>query len=300
MFLKLSLKKGELKKITSKPSDSANDKASVKARNKEIEKQNKLLDSYKTKTIDAYNNRKEYEIINAKWLKNVLFNELNKDKTPNDLIGYINYYLEERQNDIGSESIKKVKNVRNRFEEYVIAKKKTILIQQLDNQFRADFKKWILSSESYHFNTFKKQIKELVTICNYAESVTKKTLHADTSKLNTGKSMKEEPTHYIALSFKELKQIELTELKIKELDITRDWLLICSFTAQRVSDFLRYTSDNIVTLDDNNKYLDIVQSKTGNQVYIPLNDVVLRILKKYEGNFPPLYSTSKNSKRTKI
>lgn len=291
--VKSEFKDGEIKSVNSKNFSSAILKAEVNQKNKEIDNQNKKLGDFKKDVIFAYNNRNDYDVINSKWLKKVLFDDDNRDRTPNELIKYFDYYISERENEISVASVKKLKNVRNRFSEYISAKNKNILIQQLDNQFRADFKKWFINNEGYHFNTFKKQIKVLVTVCNYATSVTKKALHPDTSKLNTGDSMRTKETDYIALSFKELKQIEQTELKIKELDVTRDWLLICCYTAQRISDFLNYSASDIVVLDDNNKYLDITQAKTGKQVYIPLNDVVLSILEKYNGNFPPLYSTSK-------
>jgi integrase len=291
--LKSQFEKGVLKNTTSKPSDSAISKAETNQQNREIDKQNNRLEQLKKKVTYAYNNRNTYDVINSKWIKQVINADLIKDKTPNEFVKYYEYYIDERKNELSSASIKKHKNVKNRFAEYEKFKKTNILIQQLDNQFKADFKKWFIDVKGYHFNTFKKQIKELVTVCNYAQSVSKKTLNPDTSRLNTGKAMKPIETNYIALSFKDLKQIELTELKTKELDVTRDLLLISCYTAQRVGDFLNYSSDNIVTLDDGQKYLDIVQSKTKKQVYIPLNDVVLKILKKYNGEFPPLYSNSR-------
>jgi integrase len=287
-------KKGKIQNLKSSPKDLAHKKAEVTEANKEIDKQNEQLKVIEKKLISGYNNRNEYDIINAKWIKSVLNADKNKDSIPNELIKYYDYFINERKNDLSKGSVKKHLNVRNRYAEYVEDTKQTILIQQLDNQFRADFKKWFINLKGYHFNTFKKQIKELVTVCNYAKKVSKKELHSDTSTLNTGKEMKPIQTDYIFLSFKELKQIEETEIQIKELDITRDLLLICCFTGQRVSDFLNYSAKDIVTLEDNNKYLDIIQVKTNKQVYIPLNDVVLRILEKYKGNFPPLYSSSKD------
>ena len=290
---KSQFEKGIIKSKASKPSDSAIVKADINQQNREIKNQNKKLDDFKTQVITAYNNRNAYDVINSKWIKQVINAELSSDKTPNEFVKYYEYYINERKNELSPASIKKHKNVKKRFAEYEKFKKTTLLIQQLDNQFKVDFKKWFIDVKDYHFNTFKKQIKELVTVCNYAQNVSKKTLNPDTSRLNTGKAMKPIETNYIALSFKELKQIELTELKTKELDITRDLLLISCYTAQRVGDFLDYSSENIVTLDDGGKYLDIIQSKTNKQVYIPLNDVVLKILDKYNGEFPPLYSKSK-------
>lgn len=290
---KSQFEKGAIKSKTSKPSDSAKLKAENNQKNRDIDKQNKKLKQLKEQVTYAYNNRNSYDVINSKWIKQVINTDLNRDNTPNGFIEYYEYFIDERKNELSPASIKKHKNVKNRFAEYEKFKKTNLLIQQLDNKFKSDFKKWFIDVKGYHFNTYKKQIKELVTVCNYAQSVSKKTLNPDTSKLNTGKAMKPIETNYIALSFKELKQIESTELKTKELDVTRDLLLISCYTAQRIGDFLNYSSDSVVTLDDGQKYLDIVQSKTNKQVYIPLNDVVLKILDKYNGEFPPLYSSSK-------
>lgn len=286
-------KKGKIQSLKIKPNDLATVKAEVNNSNKEIDKQNEKIKDIERKLTSAYNNRNEYDIVNSKWIKSALSSSKKKDTIPNELIKYYDYFIKEREHDISKASVKKHKNVRNCFNDYVTETKQTILIQQLDNQFRADFKTWFINKKGYHFNTFKKQIKELVTVCNYAKNVSKKEIHSDTAKLNTGKEMKAQKTDYIFLSFDELKKIEQTELKRKELDITRDLLLICCYTGQRVSDFLKYSTKDIIELDDNQKYLDIIQAKTKKQVYIPLNNVVLNIIEKYNGNFPPLYSKSK-------
>ncbi len=99
----------------------------------------------------------------------------------------------------------------------------------------------------------------------------------------------------IHLSFSELEKIKNTTFKNQQLEIARDWLLISCYTAQRISDFMRFSTNDIVLMDGN-KFLDINQNKTENPILVFLNDIVLSVMRKYNNNFPPLFNdTSKYS-----
>ena len=93
------------------------------------------------------------------------------------------------------------------------------------------------------------------------------------------------------MNFNELKQIINTPILKENLDNARDWLVISCYTAQRVSDFLRFSSDNVVKIEGN-YFLDITQEKTGKPVQIPLVDEVMDILKKRNGEFPAMFSNN--------
>ncbi|GFD92160.1 hypothetical protein KUL156_34930 [Alteromonas sp. KUL156] len=99
----------------------------------------------------------------------------------------------------------------------------------------------------------------------------------------------------MSLDFEELTKIKSLELVDRNLDNARDWLLISCFTAQRVSDFLGFSLEDIVIMD-NQKLLDINQDKTGNPVYVPISNIVYDILKKHKG-FPPQFAKNKESNK---
>ncbi|WP_179020583.1 tyrosine-type recombinase/integrase [Winogradskyella forsetii] len=81
----------------------------------------------------------------------------------------------------------------------------------------------------------------------------------------------------------------LSGLKIEdtELDTIRDVFLIACFTGLRISDLMRFLKDPRVEMFNGKKHIHIVQGKTGKPVFIPLNNVILDILDKRNGNFPP-------------
>ena len=81
------------------------------------------------------------------------------------------------------------------------------------------------------------------------------------------------------------------------MDAARDWLVISCFTAQRVSDFLKFNPKHFVTINGI-KCIDIDQEKTGNPIYIPVSDEVDDILRKYNGSLPPSFSQNVNSNET--
>ncbi|CAI8715377.1 hypothetical protein EMIT036CA2_10172 [Chryseobacterium sp. IT-36CA2] len=90
----------------------------------------------------------------------------------------------------------------------------------------------------------------------------------------------------IYLTFDELKRIEEKEMPFDYLDNARDWLLIACYTAQRVSDYLRFTSSMIVEDSEGQKYLEFTQQKTNARMKIPLLKKVQDILVKRGGEFP--------------
>ncbi len=92
----------------------------------------------------------------------------------------------------------------------------------------------------------------------------------------------------IYLSIAELKQIQELDLSQKpSTDNIRDLFLIGCYTGLRFSDFSRLTPKNIA-----NGYIDIQQTKTGDNVVIPVHKIVKDIIQKRNG-LPPSISNQK-------
>jgi len=70
-------------------------------------------------------------------------------------------------------------------------------------------------------------------------------------------------------------------------DKVRDVFLCGCYTAQRISDYGRFTEENFTTTAKGTKVVKLVQKKTDNSVTIPiLNKNLLEIAKKYDYNIP--------------
>lgn len=80
---------------------------------------------------------------------------------------------------------------------------------------------------------------------------------------------------------------QLTSRKPKSIEMVRDIFMVGCFTGQRFSDYARISSSMIKTVKGT-RFIDIVQQKTGKEVYIPLDKRVKRILDKYNGVLPSI------------
>jgi integrase len=89
----------------------------------------------------------------------------------------------------------------------------------------------------------------------------------------------------IYLNEGDLLKIEKVSLKIKDLQDARDWLLISCYTAQRVSDFMRFTVD-MIRIENGVKLIEFKQQKTGKDITLPLHKKVIEILDKRGFQFP--------------
>lgn len=213
-------------------------------------------------------------------------------KYSDEVLSFFDVYISIKKNENASIStIKKanvVKNLLRRYIEHKQAKKKTfanLKFKDLDNHFRTDFESYC-KKELYSISTTYRDLKFLKTVCKVAESfdidVHK---HVISWRFEVEKATKHIPKS-IYLTFGELEKIEGAKMPNDYLDNARDWLLIACNTAQRVSDYLRFTSSMIVEDTEGQKYIEFTQKKTNTKMKIPLLKKVLEILAKRDGRFP--------------
>lgn len=256
-----------------------------------INLQHKLnfLNSHLTNLL---NDRKDYETINSEWLKNVINPKAEKDIISNSLVGYFNYYLDFKKSSLKPSTIKKLKVFKARVENYE-KDKGVVYIQEVNKKFALSMQKWC-DDNNYAHNTKVKTLKVILTICNHA---IENGIATNPELKSITKGLKYKNTDIITLDFNEIKQIIDKEIKDERISIAKDWLIISCFTAQRVSDFLRFTKEDVVF--KNGEYLlDIKQKKTDKSVFIPLDEEVMKILNKRNGEFPPVFSKNHNSNST--
>ncbi len=234
--------------------------------------------------LKAFNSINPDEI-NKEWLQSQIdyyYNPPQKDKSiPSNLIDYIDFYIEYRKNEIKETSKRKfnvIKHKLQRFEEY---RKKTILIKDINDSFKNEFVNY-LKEELYSQNTMQRELVFIKTFCKHARFLGLET-HPQLDSLRLDRAKVEK----IYLSFDELEQIEQIEnTKLTDsLDNAKDWLIISCYTGQRVSDFMRF-SDEQIRVEDGKHLIEFTQKKTGKNMTVPLHPKVLEILKKRNGKFP--------------
>jgi len=284
--------KGELKQFRLPPKATADVKAKIQKQNKYLNDLQVNLNNLKSHLTTLLNNRQDYEIIDTKWLKEVINPTQESDTLPNNLSDYFEKFLEYKKTSLAKSTLKKLKSIKARIERFE-KEKGRVYIQNIDNRFSKDFQLWC-DNQGYDHNTKIKTLKVIKTVCNHADE---NGVPTHPQLANIVKGLKYKNTEHIHLSLSEIQQIIDTEIKDKKLNWAKDWLIISCFTAQRVSDFLRFNKDKMVEMEEI-EFLDISQEKTDKPVYIPITSEVKTILDKRKGDFPPLFSKNTESNKT--
>jgi hypothetical protein len=127
------------------------------------------------------------------------------------------------------------KNLLSRFEKHI---KHSLLISDVNLDFKLKFERYC-KSEKYAPNTIARAVRFFKTICCHA-----RLKGIETSRDLDAISIKYVKSEHIYLTFDELDKIKNLDKDIlsERLDNARDWLLICCYTAQRVSDFKKFNN----------------------------------------------------------
>ena len=238
-------------------------------------------------------------LIDVFWLQNqidICFERVKK----NDiglLTNHIQYIIDNSKtrkvsgrNQIGISisRVKGYKTFKNLTEEYQRFIKKEINFLDINKAFTEKFTNWLLNTKKYSTNYAGKQIDNLKTVSLDAEKLDIPT----NPYIKNIESFTEsnEDRYIVTLSFDELEQIRLADIKSKALQNARKWLLIGCEIGQRGGDLLNITQENI-RYNKGRVYLDIIQQKTKKDVTIGIiNSNILDIL---ENEFPYKISSQK-------
>jgi site-specific recombinase XerD len=256
------------------------------------------LSGLKTKLLSYYNKTKDSQIINTQWLKDFLNPQIEiveEKLIPNNLVDYIDFYIDYRKHEISEAARKKFNVIKHKMQRFQIKRKKIILIAEINDQFKNEFVGYY-KSEGYSQNTMQRELVFIKTFCKHARYLGLET-HQQLDDLRLERATVEK----IYLTFEELEKIEnLDKIELSDsLDNVRDWLIISCYTGQRVSDFLRFKKEMI--REENGKYLlEFTQQKTQKIMTIPLHKKVLAILEKRNGEFPYSISDQKYNDYIKI
>lgn len=99
-----------------------------------------------------------------------------------------------------------------------------------------------------------------------------------------GIKFREEPTEPEFLTLEEVDRIYNCNPGSKRLEVIRDMFLMSAFTGLAFTDVSQLTEDHIVTDNDGNKWIRKPRQKTKQMSNIPLLDVPLAIIEKYQGD----------------
>jgi len=228
------------------------------------------------------------KVVNKTWLQeqvekyyDLLQNKTQQKSIPTDLIGYIDFYLDYRKNEIAKPLKRTYISTKKLLQKFEENHQKTILIKEINEDFKNEFVEFGLAN-NYAKNSIEQYFRIIKIYCRHARYLGLE-VHPQMDNLRLNK----EKVEHIYLTFDELERIE--KLNTNELphDIenARLWLLISCFLGQRVSDFMRFTSD-MIRYEDGKPLLEFTQTKTGKTMTIPIHPKVMQLIEKHGGNFP--------------
>lgn len=237
--------------------------------------------------------------ISKEWLQIQIDNYYNPPKQgkdlPDNLINYIDFYIDYRKHEISEASRKKFNVVKHKLERMQANRREPILIKDVNDKFKVEFVDY-LKREGYSKNTMHRELVFIKTFCKHARF-----MGLETHSQLDGLSLERAKTEKIYLTEKEiesLNKIESSKLTESLLN-ARDWLVISCFTGQRISDFMRFKKE-MIRYEDGKALIDFTQVKTGKVMTLPLHKNVLEILGKRDGEFPYPISDQKYNDYIKL
>ena len=257
------------------------------------------LATLKNELLKEYNKSKGVKIIDSQWLKDFINPPQEEEKLPDKLVDYIDTYIEFKKAEVKSSTITKCNVIKHLLQRYQVHTKSIVYIRDVDAKFKLNFEKYCISV-GYAPNTTARNIRFIKTFCRHAKSNGIETHY----QLDSIKA-KYHKVENIYLDEKEIEAIE----KIKSKDLTeglvnaRDWLLISCYCGQRVSDFLRFDK-SMIRYEKNKKgelkpLIEFTQVKTEKVMTIPLHSKIIKIMQKYDGNFPRKISDQRYNEHIK-
>ena len=265
-------------KKKSKDIDITNQQTEINNRLNKIE--NHILNAFSSVIPDTINND---------WLKSQIDYYYNpprqEKKIPTDLTSYIDFYIEYRKNEITKSTLKKINVIKALLKRFETFRNEKIFINQINDSFKNEFVNYC-KKELYAQNTVQRAFVFIKTFCKHARF-----LEVETHNQLDGLRIERAKVEKIYLTFEDLTKIEnINKDKLTDsLDSAKDWLIISCFTGQRVSDFMRFTDEQI-RIENGKHLLEFTQKKTDKNMTVPLHPKVLEILNKRNGKFP--YSIS--------
>lgn len=164
---------------------------------------------------------------------------------------------------------------------------KNYRVKDIDIRFGKDFLTWMLNDCQYAESYARKKVADLKTVCLDAEVYGIQT----SPQLRKIKGGKPKNDYIIYLTPQDLVKIEKANLISNAHLNSRKWLLLGCNIGQRVSDLLKLTNDNFITIDGL-EVIELEQMKTGKRVTIPILEKTKDILK--EGLPTPIASQNFN------
>jgi integrase len=275
----------------------------IEITNKQTEINNEL-NKIENHILNAFNSVST-SYVNKQWLQNqvdLYYNPPQQIKDiPTNLIDYIEFYKNSRRHDLKPVMVKRCNVIKSKLQKYEAINRTQILIENVNDNFRNSFLDFQYE-QKYSLNTIKRELVFIKTICTHAK---KKGIKVSLELDDFSKEVKRDNLENANKTFVYLNENDLIKLdNINQNRLTKiqtnvkDWLIISCYTGQRISDFMRFNA-SMIRIQNNKKFIEFTQVKTGHKVSIPLHSKILKILENNNNEFPEPLSDVKYNEYVK-
>lgn len=258
-----------------------------------FKKLNAELTKFKSNLLNHYNDSQSQTEINSKWLKNFINPSTQKNEISNTLVDYFGYYAKYKKGNVSKDTYTKILTNQKFLEKFEINRRTEFLIKDVNNNFIVEFKNFC-ESENIAQNTFARKVRFIKTICYDAMKNGIET-HYQLPSIKA----KNEKINIIYLTEDEYNNICKKDFEFDYLNNTRDWLIVCCETAQRISDFMNFTKSNI-RFDGQDSFIEFTQKKTQTKMSVFVTPKLSKLLKTNNGSFPRKISSAKFNEYLKV
>jgi integrase len=251
------------------------------------------LTNFKSNLLNHYNNSQSQTEINSKWLNSFINPPKKNEGIPNRLVEYFGYYAKHKKGNVSKDTHTKILTNQKFLIRFEMYQKTEFLIKDVNEDFILKFKNFC-EKENIAQNTYARKVRFIKTICYDAMKNGVET-HFQLPSIKA----KNEKINIIYLTEDEYINIINQDFEFDYLNNTRDWLIVCCETAQRVSDFMNFTKRDI-RFDGQDSFIEFTQKKTQTKMSVFVTPKLSELLEKNNGNFPRKISAAKFNEYLKI
>lgn len=285
--------KGMIKNITSERA----------ATLKELDDSKSKLFELRSYVLKQYRNRQETDVINGEWLSEMIeayYNGGRKTEQLDFLKSYLDHYEKKilpfrtyRNKPITERTLEKQIVIIQKLQAFINTLNRNVKVSEYGVMMGNEFVTYLRDVEKLSDNTVGKYLKYSKTFMKEARGLGIE-VHPTLEDIR-GFTV-ETPT--VILTDDELNQVLQLSFLNERLEIARDWLIVGVYTGQRGSDLFSMKKSMIVTDLNGRQFVDFTQQKVPVFAKVPLHREVKKILSKYKGDFPPLYTVNIESNKT--
>lgn len=238
-------------------------------------------------------------VIDGSWLEHTIdkFHDRVEPEDLDYLIAYGEHFLKrlpyrvsaKGKKGVDKDTITKYTTIVEKLRGFESHKGKRYLVKDVNLLFRDEFLEFLETIEGVSDNTAGRYVSFVKTIVLSA----RKNGIAVSPQIDDFKGFTVKAP-IVTLTEEEIEQLKNTEFTDEKLAIARDWLVMSCYLGQRASDLLRMTQKMIIK-EQGFRFIILTQQKVGKLVQIPLHPEVEQILKKRNGQFPPVFSANAGS-----